>query len=62
MSWFDVHESYVIETVVRDRVEELHSILDRAGSDETPLAVREARRVCDAGVVMACRVLAKASR
>jgi hypothetical protein len=62
MSWFDAHEAYVIETVVRDRVEELHASLDRAGSDETPRAIREARRVCDAGVVMACRALAKASR
>ena len=62
MSWFDAHESYVIETVVRDRVEELHSTLDRAQSDETPRADREARRLCDAGVVLACRALAKASR
>jgi hypothetical protein len=62
MSWFDAHESYVIDMVVRDRVEELHSTLDRAGSDETPRAVREARRVCDAGTAMACRPLAKASR
>jgi hypothetical protein len=61
MSWFDAHESYVIETVVRDRVEELHSTLDRAtarpaGSDETPRAIPET------GGVMACRALAKASR
>jgi hypothetical protein len=62
MSWFDAHESYVIEMVVRDRVEELQSTLDRAGSDETPRADREARRLCDAGVVMPCRALAKASR
>jgi hypothetical protein len=62
MSWFDAHESYVIEMVVRDRVEELHSTLDRARSDETPPADREARRACDAGVVMACRALAKGSR
>ncbi len=62
MSWFDAHESYVIEMVVRDRVEELHSTLDRARSDETPPADREARRVCDEGTVMACRALAKASR
>jgi hypothetical protein len=62
MSWFDAHESYVIEMVVRDRVEELHSTLDRARSDETPQADREAHRRCDAGVVTACRALAKASR
>lgn len=48
MSWFDAHESYVIEMVVRDRVEELRSTIDRAtartaGSDETPQAVPEAR-------------------
>ena len=62
MSWFDAHESYVIEMAVRDRVEELHSTLDRARSDETPPADREARRVCDEGMGMACRALAKASR
>jgi hypothetical protein len=67
MSWFDAHESYVIEMVVRDRVEELRSTIDRAtartaGSDEAPRAVPETRGVCDAGGVMACRALAKASR
>ena len=62
MSWFDAHESYVIEMDVRDRVEELHSTLDRARSDETPQTDREARRMCDAGVVTAWRALAKASR
>jgi len=30
MSWFDAHESYVIEMVVRDRVEEPLRILSRA--------------------------------
>jgi hypothetical protein len=67
MSWFDAHESYFIAMVVRDRVEELRSAIDRAmartaGSDETPRALPEARAVCDASVEMACRALAKASR
>ena len=34
MSWLNAHESYVMETIARDRLEELHSMRDLATDTE----------------------------
>jgi hypothetical protein len=66
MSWLGAHESYVMEIIVRDRVDELRSMADVATDIEhrtAPAGVRpDARRKPTAGVALCPCVLAKASR
>jgi hypothetical protein len=60
MSWLDAHEFYVIEMTAHDRIEELRSARTVEPAPRPP-AVCGTPAVCDAGVVAACRTLAKAS-
>jgi hypothetical protein len=65
MSWLNAHESYVMETIARDRVEELHSTLDLATDTEridAPADVQPAARPGLGGTAVLRRhTLAKAS-
>jgi len=67
MSWLDAHDAYVMEIIVRDRVEELRSTVDvaTAHTERTtaPEAVDpDARHRSTAAVLLCSHPLAKASR
>jgi hypothetical protein len=67
MSWLDAHDAYVMEIIVRDRVDELRSTVDvaTAHTERTtaPEAVDpDARRRSTAAVFLCSHPLAKASR
>jgi hypothetical protein len=67
MSWLDAHESYVMEVVVRDRMDELHSAADGdityTEQTITPAdAASDARRAAPAGLVLCPRSLARLPR
>jgi hypothetical protein len=66
MSWLNAHESYVMETITRDRVEELRSTLDIATEYEHDGARADARPDprprSTARVVFCPQALAKGSR
>jgi len=66
MGWLDAHESYVMEIIARDRVDELRSTVEvsRAHVERTappPAVVPDARGRASAGAVCPL-ALAKASR
>jgi hypothetical protein len=67
MAWLDAHESYVMEIIARDRVDELRSTADGATAHidrtTTPAAVvPDAQHRARARVTLCPQALAKASR
>jgi len=67
MGWLDAHESFVMEIIARDRVDELYSTVEvaTASTERTvapPAVVAEARHRVRAGMAVCPRALAKASR
>jgi len=67
MSWLDAHESYVMEIIVRDRVEDLRATVDvaTAHTERTTApsgAASDARGRARVGAVLCPHALAKASR
>jgi len=64
MGWLDAHESYVMEIIARDRVDELRSTVEVATMQIEPTAATasEARHRAGAGVALCPLALAKASR
>jgi hypothetical protein len=67
MGWLDAHESYVMEIIARDRVNELRSRVESAPArSEFPAApaavVPDARHWSTEGVALCPCALAKASR
>jgi hypothetical protein len=67
MGWLDAHESYVIEIIARDRVEELRSTVEVATAyiecTAAPAAgAPDARHRTSAGVALCPLALMKASR
>jgi hypothetical protein len=64
MAWLDAHESYVMEIIARDRVDELRSTADGATAHiqrtTAPAPVVPDART--ARVILCPRALAKASR
>jgi len=68
MSWLDAHECFVMDIVVRDRMEDLRSTIDVATAPtEAPVAttgaVPDARGADRAGVARVClRAPTKTSR
>ena len=66
MSWLNAHELYVMETITRDRIDELRSTLEFATHDEYPgapsAALSDARATTANAVVLCPRALAKTSR
>ena len=67
MSWLDAHQSYIMETLVRDRVADLRSTVDVAtarteGTTAPTGAVPHARHAAPTDVLVCPRALAKASR
>ena len=67
MSWLDAHQSYILEAIVRDRVDDLRSTVDvaTARTERTTAptgAVPDPRHAAPTDVVLCPRALAKASR
>ena len=68
MGWLDAHESYVMEIIARDRVDELRSTVEvtTAHIERTAVptggATTDARYGTSAGVALCPVALAKASR
>jgi hypothetical protein len=67
MSWLDAHQSYIMETIVRDRVDDLRSTVDLAAArterTTAPTApVPDPRHTAPTDAGLGPCVLAKASR
>ena len=67
MSWLDAHQSYILEAIVRDRVDDLRSTVDvaTARTERTTAptgAVPDPRHTAPTDAGLCPRVLAKASR
>ena len=68
MGWLDAHESYVMEIITRDRVDELRSTVDAEAARTEHSTAPEAAADPDprfrpiAGVALCAHALAKASR
>ena len=68
MSWLDAHESYVMEFVVRDRMDDLHSAADRGDITSTEQtttpsrAASDGRRAGPADLVLCPSALARLPR
>lgn len=67
MGWLDAHESFVMEIIARDRVEELYSTVEVAAASverttAPPAVVADARHRARAGVGLCPHALAKAAR
>ena len=67
MSWLNAHDSYVMEIIARDRVDELRSTIDVATAHTKRVtalagAIPDAQHTTTEVVVLCPRALAKASR
>ena len=67
MGWLDAHESFVMEIIARDRVDELYSTVEIATASiertaAPPAVVADAQPRTRAGMALCPHALAKASR